>query len=132
MYLWLALLLVAQHDMSNMPGMSGMQTPEVTPMEASGTSVNPASSPMNMVRFKAGNWNLMFHGMLFATEIQQTGPRGEDKFTSTSWFMGEAERRLGGGRFSVRTMLSLEPATITDRRYPGLFQTGGTAYGVPT
>jgi hypothetical protein len=134
MYLWLALLLFAQHDMSNMPGMAGMQTgvtPEVTGMEASGTSVNPASSPMNMVHFKAGNWSLMFHGMLFATEIQQTGPRGEDKFTSTSWFMGEAEHSLDGGRFSVRTMLSLEPATITDRRYPELFQTGETAYGVP-
>ena len=28
-------------------------------------------------------------------------------------------------------MLSLEPATITDRRYPLLFQQGETAYGVP-
>jgi hypothetical protein len=28
-------------------------------------------------------------------------------------------------------MLSLEPATVTDRRYPELFQTGETAYGVP-
>ncbi len=30
-----------------------------------------------------------------------------------------------------RTMLSLEPATITDRRYPELFQFGETAYGQP-
>ena len=28
-------------------------------------------------------------------------------------------------------MLSLEPATVTDRRYPLLFQTGETAYGKP-
>ena len=28
-------------------------------------------------------------------------------------------------------MLSLEPATITGRRYPLLFQTGETAYGKP-
>ena len=28
-------------------------------------------------------------------------------------------------------MLSLDPATITDRRYPELFQTGETAYGKP-
>ena len=28
-------------------------------------------------------------------------------------------------------MLSLEPATVTDRRYPLLFQTGETAYGAP-
>jgi hypothetical protein len=28
-------------------------------------------------------------------------------------------------------MLSLEPATVTNRRYPELFQTGETAYGIP-
>src|SRR5580658_1119457 len=115
MYLWLALLFVAQHDMSNMPGMPGMQTKE-EPMEASGTSVNPASSPMNMVDFKDRGWTLMFHGVLFATEIQQTGPRGGDKVDSTNWFMGEARHGFGGGTFSVRSMLSLEPLTVTDRR----------------
>jgi hypothetical protein len=31
----------------------------------------------------------------------------------------------------LRTMLSLEPATVTNRRYPLLFQTGETAYGTP-
>jgi hypothetical protein len=31
----------------------------------------------------------------------------------------------------LRSMLSLEPATVTDRRYPLLFQTGETAYGSP-
>jgi hypothetical protein len=45
--------------------------------------------------------------------------------------MGDAEHNLGGGTFSVRSMLSLEPATITDRRYPELFQTGEAAYGKP-
>ena len=34
------------------------------------------------------------------------------------------------GAFQVELMLSLEPATIADRRYPLLFQTGETAYGV--
>jgi hypothetical protein len=42
-----------------------------------------------------------------------------------------AQRRLGPGTLTVRTMLSLEPATITDRRYPELFQQGETAYGLP-
>jgi hypothetical protein len=32
---------------------------------------------------------------------------------------------------TVRTMFSLEPATITERRYPELFQQGETAYGLP-
>ncbi len=48
---------------------------------------------------------------------------------STNWLMGEAEHALAGGVFSVRSMLSLEPATVTNRRYPELFQTGETAYG---
>lgn len=134
MYLWLALLWAAQQgDMPNMPGMNH-QTPSAEaqePMEASGTSVNPASSPMNMAHFKTGGWRFMVHGVVFATEIQQTGPRGADKFASINWFMVDAEHCLGGGTFSVRTMLSLEPATITDRRYPELFQTGETAYGKP-
>jgi hypothetical protein len=131
--LLLAVPLAAQQDMSGMPGMSGMHmdgTAE-TVMEASGTSVNPASSPMNMARFTAGRWRLMLHGAAFVEEIQQTGPRGGDKLFSTNWLMAEAARTLGGGTFSVRAMLSLEPATITGRRYPELFQTGETAYGVP-
>src|SRR6185437_1982633 len=32
---------------------------------------------------------------------------------------------------TLRSMLSLEPLTITDRRYPELFQTGETAFGFP-
>jgi hypothetical protein len=45
--------------------------------------------------------------------------------------MGEAGHKFAGGTFSVRTMLSLDPATVTNRRYPELFQTGETAYGKP-
>jgi hypothetical protein len=133
--LLLAVPLAAQQDMSNMPGMAGMHHdsgPTTTDiMEASGTSINPASSPMNMLHYTAHNWRFMIHGLAFAEDVQQSGPRGGDKFFSTNWLMGEAERALGGGTFSVFTMLSLEPATVTDRRYPELFQTGETAYGKP-
>src|SRR5581483_9357865 len=65
----------------------------------------------------------------FVTDIQQTGPRGDDKFLSTNWLMAEASHSLAGGTFAVRSMLSFEPATITGRRYPELFQTGETAFG---
>lgn len=129
--------LAAQHDMSNMPGMNHSAASPSTAaapsaiMEASGTSINPPSSPMNMVQFSARNWRLMVHGIAFVTDIQQTGPRGADKFVSTNWVMGEAEHGFGGGAFSVRAMLSLDPATVSDRRYPELFQTGETAYGKP-
>jgi hypothetical protein len=136
LYVWLLLLaapLKAQHDMSNMPGMhpGSMPTASAEVMEASGTSVNPASSPMNMVHFKAGAWTFMLHGVVFLTDIQQTGRRGADKFASMNWLMGEAQHAFSGGTFSARTMLSLDPATVTSRRYPELFQTGETAFGKP-
>jgi hypothetical protein len=99
------------------------------PMTASGTSLNPAATPMDMLHFRAGRWNFAVHGQLFLTEIQQTGPRGSGKLASINWAMAEASHELGGGTFSVRTMLSLEPLTVTGRRYPELFQTGETAYG---
>jgi hypothetical protein len=99
---------------------------------SSGTSVNPAGWPMPMLMTHFGNWNTMFMGLGFLSDIQQSGPRGGDKFYSTNWVMASAEHRIGtNDAFQAELMLSLEPATITDRRYPLLFQTGETAYGVP-
>jgi len=99
---------------------------------ASGTSANPASWPMPMIMMHFGNWNPMFMGTAFLVDTQQTGPRGGAKLYSPNWFMASAEHRVGSrGAFETVLMLSLEPATITDRRYPLLFQTGETAYGVP-
>jgi hypothetical protein len=45
--------------------------------------------------------------------------------------MPMAQHKLGPGTFTARVMLSLEPATISDRRYPLLFQQGETAFGAP-
>src|ERR1700720_4405448 len=45
--------------------------------------------------------------------------------------MPMAQRILGRGVFTARTMFSLEPATVTGEQYPLLFQQGETAYGVP-
>ncbi|HVW84596.1 MAG TPA: hypothetical protein VHB50_07935 [Bryobacteraceae bacterium] len=137
--LLLAAPLLAQHDMSHMDhGMAGMDMSGMPgmsdtsePMQASGTSMNPADAPMNMIHVQAGRWTLMFHGVAFFSEIQQTGPRGADKFAGMNWFMTEASHKAGAGTFSVRSMLSLDPATVTQRRYPELFQTGETAYGKP-
>jgi hypothetical protein len=98
---------------------------------ASGTSANPASDPMSMLMTQLGNWNVMFMGTAFVSDIQQSGPRGGDKLYSPNLFMASAQHRAGAkGAFEAELMLSLEPATITDRRYPLLFQTGETAYGV--
>jgi len=100
--------------------------------ESSGTAMNPAAWPMPMLMEHFGKWNTMFMGSAFLVDTQQSGPRGGDKLYSPNWLMASAEHRVGArGAFETVLMLSLEPATITDRRYPLLFQTGETAYGAP-
>ncbi len=98
---------------------------------ASGTSMNPASWPMPMLMRSSGSWDWMFMGQAFLVETQQSGARGGDKLYSPNWGMVSAQHGLGGGTFMVQAMLSLDPATVTNRRYPLLFQTGETAYGKP-
>jgi hypothetical protein len=97
----------------------------------SGTDIEPNSTPIPMLMTMKHGWRVMFHGEAFLSDIQQSGPRGTDKFSSTNWFMPMAQRKFGSDTLTFRTMLSLEPATVTDRRYPELFQEGETAYGLP-
>jgi len=137
-------------DMQGMAGMDNMQMPgmdmggtelmtmnpetfvqEIVRHTGSGTSVEPNSTPVPMLMRMRNKWSLMFHANAFLVGEQQSGPRGADKLFSTNWFMGMAQRRLGPGVFTARAMLSLEPATITGRRYPLLFQQGETAFGKP-
>ena len=98
---------------------------------SAGTSGEPGSTPHAMLMTHVGDWTLMFHGSAFVNAIQQTGPRGGDKVFGTSWLMPMAQRSVGPGTLTVRGMFSLEPATITDRQYPELFQIGETAFGKP-
>jgi hypothetical protein len=98
---------------------------------ASGTSMNPESWRMPMLMPRAGSWMFMLMGQGFVVDTQQSGPRGHDKLYSPNWFMASAGRALGKGSVLLQTMWSLDPATVTDRRYPELFQTGETAYGRP-
>lgn len=104
---------------------------EILQHDSAGTSGEPASTPHPMLMKRAGAWTVMFHGNIFVNTIQQTGARGADKVFSTNWLMPMAQRSLGRGTLTVRGMFSLEPATITDREYPELFQVGETAYGKP-
>lgn len=130
-------------DHSKMPGMDHSQTPGMQHTmdmnkagmllmdQASGTSMNPKSWAMPMVMKKLGSWHAMFMANAFIVDTQQSGPRGYDKFYSPNWFMASAEHSVGAGSFMVQLMFSLDPATITKRRYPELFQTGETAFGKP-
>jgi hypothetical protein len=99
--------------------------------QASGTSLNPSSSPEPMLHWNKGEWMFMLHGLGYLGDIQQTGPRGGDKLFSTNWIMGMASRKVGSGTLMFRSMLSADPATVTKRRYPLLFQTGEEAFGTP-
>ena len=120
-------------------GMAGMMesmhpksfVEEIKNHASSGTSAEPNSTPIPMLMSMKGNWMLMFHANAFIVDTQQTSPRGGDKLFSTNWFMPMARRALGRGQLTLRAMFSLEPATVTDERYPLLFQQGETAYGIP-
>jgi len=96
-----------------------------------GTSAEPNSTPVPMLMTSRGAWALMFHANVFVLDEQQSGARGADKFFSSNWFMGMAQHKAGPGTFTGRAMLSLEPATVSGRRYPLLFQQGETAFGKP-
>jgi hypothetical protein len=106
-------------------------TQEIQAHTTSGTSAQPNSTPAPMLMTMHGNWRLMVHGNAFLADTQQTSPRGADKLFSTNWVMPMAQRTWGPGQLTLRTMLSLEPATVTGRQYPLLFQQGETAYGKP-
>ncbi|WP_181955709.1 hypothetical protein [Granulicella sp. WH15] len=125
---------------------------------SSGTSIEPDATPHPMLTTQRGPWMLMLHANIFIADTQQhatdnpTAPpaalcaeiespcvasyrRGSDKLFSTNWIMPMAMRPLGSngryGQLTLRTMLSLEPATVADRQYPELFQQGETAFGRP-
>ncbi|MGA3034475.1 MAG: hypothetical protein ABSD70_14390 [Terracidiphilus sp.] len=96
---------------------------------ASGTSLEPDSSAPPMLMHMSGEWMKMLHGEVSVAEQQQTGPRGRDKLFSVNWVMPMAQRPTAHGQWTFVSMLSLEPATITGRYYPELFQQGETAFG---
>jgi len=99
---------------------------------ASGTSIQPrtTSESSAMIHGSLGNWTAMLHANAFLVDVQQTGPKGRDKLFGANWIMPMVHRQIGRQGLTFRTMVSLEPATITKREYPLLFQTGETAYGL--
>jgi hypothetical protein len=117
------------HDMNHMHPKNFVE--EIAHHSTSGTTAEPDSAPAPMLMAARTSWQFMFHANVFISDLQQSGPRGADRFFSTNWFMGMAQHQAGPGTFTARAMLSLEPATVTGRRYPLLFQQGETAFGLP-
>jgi hypothetical protein len=143
--MWIAVVALGTVSLAQNAG-GNMDTPEMQGMAqdgmqsdsfvgvleqhaTSGTDAQPNSTPSEMLMWQKGSWMLMLHGEAFVNDIQQSGPRGADKLFSTNWIMPMAQRELAHGTLTLRTMLSLEPATVTGERYPELLQQGETAFG---
>lgn len=108
-----------------------MAAPSRYPATAgSGTSLLPANEGMDGLHVPLGDWTVMAHGFVTAQYTDHSGPRGDDKFYSTSMLMVTGEREGDWGRLQLKSMLSLEPA-MERRGYPNLFATGETANGLP-
>src|SRR5262249_36440283 len=119
----------AGHDMGGHAGHEMMATIAGGPFKTmtaigSGTSLLPASSPMNAWHWMKGDWMLMLHGNLFADFDHQGGPRGVNKADSVNWAMLMAEHPVsGGGSLMLRGMFSGEPFTSPNGGFPELFPT---------
>jgi hypothetical protein len=95
----------------------------------SGTTWIPDAVQLPSKHRMVGSWELMLHGFAFLQNDWQDGPRGDSQVGSLNWAMLMATRELAGGRLQARTMLSLDPWTVTPRGYPLLLQTGETYKG---
>ena len=76
-------------------------------------------------------WHVMDIGVARLTYNYQGGPSGGEAWESTNWNMLHAQHDLWGGRLSLMLMNSLEPATMSKRGSPQLFQEGETFEGQP-
>lgn len=124
------LLMMEGEDMGIRVGSSERNMISMGAM-GSGTSWQPASSPMYMHHKMAGEWLLMFHYNFVAGINRQGGPRGVTKADSANWLMPMAYRRVGKGTLQLRGMFSAEPFTFPPGGSPLLFQTGETYKGDP-
>ena len=130
--------------MASMPGMATRDTMQMggKPMvpEPLGVSMDRAGSGTTWIpdavslpsrHFTADGWDMMLHGFAFGQYDRQGGPRGASQAGSLNWMMFMATHELFGGRVQPRTMLSLDPWTVTPHGYPLLLQTGESFHGVP-
>jgi len=97
----------------------------------SGTTWIPDAVSLPSKHFMAGGWEMMLHGFAFGQYNWQGGTRGASQAGSLNWIMFMASHELFGGRVQPRTMLSLDPWTVTPRGYPLLLQTGESFHGEP-
>lgn len=112
------------HDM-DMPGTLGSYS---MTREASGTSWQPESTPMEGLDWELGDWAMMTHGNINLNFTDQGGKRGDSKTFSTSHIMIQGAREFDSGTLNLKSTFSLDPL-MGKSGYPLLFQTGETADG---
>jgi hypothetical protein len=117
------------HEHHQSMAMHGMYGCYPMSQEATGTSWMPSSTKMPEIHRMADDWQMMIDGYLMAIWDQQGGPRGGENFFSENMFMFTAQKDFGCSTFALRSMLSLEPATMKCSGYPLLLQTGETCDG---
>lgn len=112
-----------------MPSMMGMYGAYPMSREASGTSWQPDSTPLQGIHRMIDDWMTMWDGFLDLNYDRQGGPRGDAKTFSNSMLMFMARHGVDDGAWGLRLMVSADPL-MGKSGYPELFQTGETADGV--
>jgi hypothetical protein len=119
----------AQQQEGEGMSMLGLLGPYDMTREASGTSWQPDSTPMDGVHAVQGPWLGMLHGYADLVYDDQGGARGNTQTYLTGMLMLMARRALADGAFGLRFMVSPDPA-MGPAGYPEIFQTGESANGV--
>lgn len=114
------------HHTMQMHGMYGTYSIE---RDTTGTSWQPASTKMPGIHRVRDDWLFMTHGYIMAIYDDQGGPQGGHEFFSENMLMFTAQKDVAQSTFALRSMISLEPATIECQGYPLLLQTGETCNG---
>ncbi len=110
-----------------------MAGPLGIPMEraGSGTTWLPDATILPARHTTWGAWDVTVHGTVFLQMDHQSGARGANQLGSVNWGMLMLTRAFGGGWLQLRSMTSLEAATLARGGYPLLLQTGETYRGAP-
>lgn len=109
-------------------GSMQMETPDRNLFQSDMTLMTGMTPRDDMAGMAMPGWQLMVLGVGRLGYNNQGGRSGATVFESSNWNMVHAAHDLGGGRFSLMMMNSLEPWTFEKRGSPELFQTG-EAYG---
>ncbi len=112
-----------------MPGAVLLSVPMAE--EGSGTSWDPASSPIYAIMGHGDDWMTMLHGHISLRYTDQSGRRGASAIDAPNYVMGMAQKMIAENtQIMFRSMLSFDVWTEGGGYgYPLLLQTGETWQG---